>query len=345
MQHYFLVFCAFLLGVSFARIGTAAANLGLAETFGEWKILHGKTYGEHSEEHFRRLKVFESNSEWINEYNSKGLNHKLGLGPFADLTSEEFLRSKPRIRSRRRTESAAPPSIPNDVPPAIDWRKHNAVTAVGNEAACGGACWAFAAIGAVEGFHAIQSGSLVSLSAQELVDCDKASLGCDGGYVNSAFVWIIENGGIASRAAYPFRPQQPKAGACNTSVPPSARIKGYGNVTSGCRVCMEESVAKQPVAVAVWALSGTAGKIWQHYKSGVMSDVQGCNATQLEELDHAVLVVGYGATPDANEEYWIVKNDWGEKWGDNGYIYLGRNVQGATSAGVCGITLDANYPF
>ena len=321
----------------------------LDEAFEDWKKSYGKEYEVGSEEHGRRQKIFEENLKWIMEYNAKdGLQHELGLGPFADMTSEEFLRSKPTVKSGRkrsdRKKFESRPRRRGTSSQGVDWRNHDAVTPVGNEAACGGACWAFAAVGAVEGLHAIQTGNLVSLSAQQLVDCDQYSEGCDGGYVNTAFEWIVEHGGIASNRAYPYRPSQPKAGVCNASALPTATIKGYVNVTSGCQVCMEEAVAQQPVAVAVWALSGTAGRIWQHYKSGVMDNVQGCNATSVDDLDHAVLVVGYGMNPTNGKQYWIVKNDWGRLWGEKGYIYLGRNVSGATDAGVCGITLDGNYP-
>ena len=337
--------CAALLLVA----GFSVVAGAIDEAFEDWKKSYGKEYNGGAEEQRRRQKIFQENLKWINEYNAKGgLQHELGLGPFADLTSEEFLRSKPKIKSGRKRsgrkvfESRRRQHEAN--PTEVDWRKHGAVTPVGDEAACGGACWAFAAVGAVEGLHAIESGNLVSLSAQQLVDCDQYSEGCNGGYVNTAFEWIVEHGGIASDKMYPYRPSQPKAGVCNASVLPAATINGYVNVTSGCQVCMEKAVAQQPVAVAVWALSGTAGRIWQHYKSGVMDNVQGCNATSIDDLDHAVLVVGYGTNPGNGKQYWIIKNDWGRLWGEKGYMYLGRNVSGATNAGVCGITLDGNYP-
>ena len=56
----------------------------------------------------------------------------------------------------------------------------------------------------------------------------------------------------------------------------------------------------------------------------------------LSLLDYSALVVGYG-TEDSND-FWILKFSWSTSWGENGYIRLARNSNGA---GVCGIGLDS----
>lgn len=70
------------------------------------------------------------------------------------------------------------------------------------------------------------------------------------------------------------------------------------------------------------------------YSSGIVSGEQ-CSNTQ-EDLNQAVLVVGYGS--DNGTNYWIVKNSWGSKWGENGYLRILRN-----SNNTCGIGLEAIY--
>lgn len=57
-------------------------------------------------------------------------------------------------------------------------------------------------------------------------------------------------------------------------------------------------------------------------------------------LNHGVSLVGYGN--EDGDDYWLIKNSWGEQWGDNGYVKLQRNS--GTAEGKCGIALLPSYP-
>jgi len=91
-------------------------------------------------------------------------------------------------------------------------------------------------------------------------------------------------------------------------------------------------VVRQPVAVAVEA----DAFVFQHYKSGVLSQ-DSCG----NRVDHAVLVVGYGVTENGIA-YWLVKNSWGARWGEAGYLRIQRGVP---KEGECGIKTEPSYPI
>ena len=93
------------------------------------------------------------------------------------------------------------------------------------------------------------------------------------------------------------------------------------------------ATAQQPVSVAIQADSLK----FQHYSSGVFDDFTCGN-----NLDHGVLIVGYGTSD--TQDYWLVKNSWGTSWGEDGYIKLAR-TNSNNSSGICGIAMDASIPI
>ncbi|KMZ68021.1 KDEL-tailed cysteine endopeptidase CEP1 [Zostera marina] len=280
-----------------------------------------------------RFQIYKKNVEFINKFNSQNHSYTMTDNKFAVLTTDEF---KTLMRGFGREKHTHGESVHRNLksfscnlttaPLSVDWRKEGAVGPVKNQLDCG-SCWAFSVVAAVEGLTQINTGKLLSLSEQQLIDCNVENNGCDGGNEGKAFKYIQQYGGLTTSDNYPY---EEKVNKCKDTLEIAATIKGYEWLDSG-EDCLLNAVAKQPVAVGVDASE------FQLYEGGIF----GCSPYK-PDLSHSVTVVGYGNT-DKMGDYWIIKNSWGEDWGEDGYMRIQRNIR--DGEGNCGIAKAASYPY
>ncbi|CAL4919121.1 unnamed protein product [Urochloa decumbens] len=321
-----------------AGAGDADAAAAMALRHEAWMAEHGRVYKDEAEK-ARRLEIFRANARLIDSLNAAGEHgHRLATNKFADLTDEEFRAARTGYRrpaapvvgshggGRFRYENFSLA----DAPQSVDWRAMGAVTGVKDQGECG-CCWAFSAVAAVEGLNKIRTGRLVSLSEQELVDCDVygEDQGCEGGLMDDAFQFIARRGGLASESGYPYNGDD---GTCRSSAAASraASIRGYEDVPPNDEAALAAAVAHQPVSVAI----NGADPAFKFYAGGVLAGRCGT------DLDHAITAVGYGTASDGTR-YWVMKNSWGASWGEGGYVRIRRGDRGA---GVCGLAKMPSYP-
>lgn len=303
----------------------------------EWLVKHQKVYNALGEKD-KRFHVFKDNLGFIQNHNAQNHTYKLGLNKFADITNDEYramyLGTKSdanrRLVKAKKTGHRYTYDARDRLPVHVDWRLKGAVAPIKDQGSCG-SCWAFSTIATVEAINKIVTGKFVSLSEQELVDCDRAyNDGCNGGLMDYAFQFIIDNGGIDTDKDYPYRGID---GICDPTKKNAkvVQIDGFEDVPSYDENALKKAVAHQPVSVAIEA----SGRALQLYQSGVFTGKCGTR------LDHGVVVVGYGS--ENGQDYWLVRNSWGTGWGEDGYFKLQRNVR-VISTGKCGIALEASYP-
>lgn len=336
----------------------------LRQRFSAWASRHHKSYAidgsrANSEEFEHRLAVFADNVARVEAYNAQ---HRGGgeatmvlrVNAFADLTHAEFVQRHLSWRSsgvaadslraaRLRGRSASRHGPANlRLPSFVNWTAQGVVSPVRDQLFCG-SCWSFAAVQAIESAAVIfRSSPLYSLSAQQLVDCCRRCDGCAGGAVEDAFDCAIASDGVDTEAQYPYQVatynvSKPSYApfACRQRRPTAVRVQSWDYASDeGDELGLQKTVAVQPQACAIDASADE----FQYYAGGIYS-VSGRCGTRTEELNHAMLIVGYGTLGDG-QDYWLIKNTWGPDWGLQGYMLMPRN-----RSNYCGVATDALYPI
>jgi len=316
--------------VVFAMALAAAQALNYDQ---EWEIFKAKYERNYlsTPEHDNRKSVFISNYKLIQRHNAEhalGLHtYTLGVNQFADLTSDEFVKTYNGFRpDMYKNLPVANFQATADEPDSIDWRDEGYVTPVKNQGQCG-SCWAFSAVATMEGAWFKKSGNLVSLSEQQLMDCDHKDMACNGGLPKQAIDYVIEQGGLDTEASYPYAGR--KHSSCKyEEANKGASISKVTQVQSSEAALKTATATVGPISVGIDASHFS----FQLYSGGVYHSIF-CSSTR---LDHGVAVVGYGS--EGGKDYWIVKNSWGGAWGEQGYIKMSRNRNNN-----CGIATMAVY--
>ncbi|KAM8708761.1 hypothetical protein ACLKA7_015690 [Drosophila subpalustris] len=313
---------------------TLVSLIGFAQALSwEWedfKLTHNKTYGTESEEQLR-WRIFKANKEIIDRHNERYAagqeTFEMGINEFTDLLPKEF--ESLMLSSYNMTEDeggliySPPPNV--ELPDTVDWRTKGAVTPVKNQGKCG-SCWAFAAVATLEGQHFLRGGHLVELSEQNLLDCSTSDHGCNGGLASRALSYIRRNHGIDTARSYPYKARQQHCHFKKSYI--GARVRSVAYVRRGSESALAAAVAaKGPIAVSIDASH------LHHYKRGVL------RKTCRKRSNHAVTVVGYGRD-SRDGDYWLVKNSWGRRFGEHGYVRMARNYHN-----MCHIASRPLYPI
>ncbi|XP_063296195.1 cathepsin S-like [Pelobates fuscus] len=302
-----------------------------------WKEAHNKNYENLREDLSRRV-TWEKNLKFITLHNlehSLGLHsYELGMNHLGDMTKEEVMTTltglvvPPGSERVRYSSNKWNSTIKANLPDSMDWREKGCVSNVKNQGSCG-SCWAFSAVGALEGQLQLKTGKLVSLSPQNLVDCSSkyGNKGCSGGFMTRAFQYVIDNQGIDSDSYYPYTAQDQPC-HYDTAGKASTCIK-YTEIEPATEDTLKQALATVgPISVAIDATRPS----FYFYKSGVYDD-PACS----QEVNHGVLAVGYGNLN--GKDFWLIKNSWGENYGDHGYVRIARN-----HGNMCGVGSYTSYP-
>lgn len=310
-----------------AAISFVKEEVNELKLWADWKQKYGKVYVER--EDTIRHKNFRKNLKVIAELNKKfNPTSYYGVNKFSDLTFEEF-RDLVASQGFRRSLSHKGPvnRKPNpNIADSIDWRTKGAVSPIYDQGQCGSSPY-FGAVASIEGAWKIAGHDLVPLSVQQVIDCSSnfGNAGCNGGWMNGSITYAAKYG-LESNVTYPY------AGVDGTCKYDATKVVAHVSKfieTDGSEAALIEALNIVPVATAVQVTNS-----FQNYQSGILNDPT-CNNP--EDISHGIAVVGYGADAKGNQ-YYILKNSWGEDWGMAGYILIAKNA-----GNMCGVATDACY--
>ncbi|XP_026726721.1 cathepsin L1-like [Trichoplusia ni] len=311
---------------------TPLSRFAIDEQFNYFIQHHNKVYHDFQEREYR-FNIFMENLQRLNEMGRFHHQHSFDFTPYMDHTLEEFLMTHSGLivnESIALCNRLTDRNIPNiNAPPSHDWTKYNVVTPVKDQKDCN-SCYAFSATGNIEGQFAMVYKKLLVLSEQQIVDCDKRSHGCRGGYMNNAFSSLMELGGSELEADYPYRQHNPHP----QCLLPSNRLRVKIIGCDSYRLSSQEKLKqllyhRGPLSVAM----KSEVLHMQNYKGQIIPDKY-CTG----EVNHGVLLVGYGE--ENGIKYWLLKNSWGTSQGDQGYFRLERG-EGLESCGMMTVFISS----
>ncbi|XP_041917942.1 cathepsin F [Alosa sapidissima] len=296
-------------------------SVELLTQFKDFMERYNRSYSG-QEEAERRLHIFQENMKTVQVLQSlEQGTAEYGVTKFSDLTEDEFrtMYLNPLLSQWSLQRPLKPAARARDpAPDTWDWREHGAVSDVKNQGMCG-SCWAFSVTGNIEGQWFLKTGKLLSLSEQELVDCDKVDQACGGGLPSNAYAAIENLGGLETETDYTYTGHKQ---ICDFS---TGKVAAY--INSSVELPKDENeiaawlAENGPVSAALNAFA------MQFYRKGISHPLKiFCNPWM---IDHAVLLIGYGERKGV--PFWAIKNSWGEDYGEQGYYYLYRGK------GLCGI--------
>lgn len=377
---------AAVLALACVAAAAAAAAAGSTEgpewAFEKFVAAHRRAYRSGSPEYTLRKKIFEGTLREVKEHNENGTHTwRRGINEFADMTLEEFETSGKKGYDRVMARHSASFNWSKaweqstgvshgsekhdrlDWPASLDWRDQGVVTPVKDQGDCG-SCWAFATTENVESYAAMASDKLEVLSPQQLVTCAPNPLDCGGtggceGSIPEVAYQYVQLFGLTAESTLPYAAGKysldPLADVCNVNaIPAVVSISGYMRLPpNNYRAVMKALTYTGPLTVVV------ATDRWIHYSSGVYD---GCTNYI---IDHAVQLIGYGSDSGKGGGYWLLRNSWGTRWGEKGFMRLRREELSACGidsdtlvgtgcrggpptqqvCGACGILFDVSYPL
>lgn len=316
MNKFAILSVVTVLAATYFLVSSPSVDATLESQFNTFIGMYGRNYASEDERAFR-LSVFQENMKEAEKLNKQSKTATFGITKFSDWTDEEFqVLLGDRVTYPSDYVEKYTDVVESEVGFSADHRQH--FKPIQNQGSCG-SCWTFAAAATFEAYSSINNNGVPKLSEQELVDCVTKCSGCNGGLANLAYDWLVDTKFIPLDK-YPYHAANEVCKAQQLQDEGVANDRGSGLIVSGEDGILHRLGHEGPVSISIDA------SVWKTYTGGVLDS--GCGMS----TNHAVVVAAF-----ENDAY-IIRNSWGENWGENGFIRLayGKNM--------CNIEKRPSYP-
>lgn len=318
---------------------------GIDVAFEDFIQRHGRSYVKDTQEYLERRELFAQRKAEVMQQNNRSSRWTAGLNKFADFRPEELKALHGYKPSQVRDtglslmqEAEDHANLKVALPDKVDWRHLKDASEIVDQGSCG-SCWAISATTVLNAHSEIHRNKATRFSTQEMVNCVPnpqecgGQGGCQGATVELGIAWAVQNG-LSEEDQVPYMANDGRCGKSSFLEGSAKGLRGSrGGATmglTGFRVLpsnKEEPLARAlaelgPVAVSV------AANNWFNYYGGIFDTCDNI-------VNHAVTLYGYGRK--GADKYWLVKNSWGEDWGENGFI---RVLRHDSEDAFCGVDTD-----
>ena len=242
---------------------------------------------------------------------TKKIKKNIKTLPISDLLKKDQIIPPPKKKQKKISK------ILKNYPQKKTWRKYDTIVKDQNKCA---ACYIFSAISSLEIQYRRKYGFNSYFSEQEILDCSENVNGCKGGNPYDVFRYINKNG-ISYKYLYPYK--QKKNNTCK-------KKKNDFRFNNEIKLYF----IKDPVELIIALNHGPVvilhhvNDLFKKYKYGIFND-NNCKG----ELNHSGLAIGYDL--DSETPHVIIKNAWGNNWGDGGYYKIALGDVVKNGKGIC----------
>ncbi len=259
-------------------------------------------------------------SEYEKKKRMRELERKKKEGKFEE-TKEEAKKEK-REDTKKEVPDEKLPDLYTIADPnvrAFNWLKNRRMTPVRYQGLCG-SCWAFTSLAVFESGYYIMNNRELDLSEQHLIDCAVDRYGrdagsCNGGWYGKVFDYLTRKNAVREGAA----PYLGRTSSCRSVPRTQFRVAAWGYVKKNAGIPAVSEMKKALCKYGPIAATVKVTPAFQAYAGGIFDEH--AQVWGPRDINHGIVIVGW----DDDKGAYLIKNSWGEQWGEHGYMWIEYN--------------------